>query len=714
MKRLFFILVLFVVAENLMAQSVGIGTTTPAASAQLEITSSNKGLLIPRITKTQKNAIASPATGLLVYQTGPDSTGFHYYTGTGWLWLEPVSTNAWKTKGNAGTDTAVNFIGTTDNMPLAFMVNNEKSGRIESSIVTANTFLGFRSGRFTTGNLNTAIGNRSMAINTTGSSNVAIGAFSLTSNQTGSDNAAIGDSALNRNLSGENTAVGSRALANNTIGAQNTSVGSRAGYSNTNGFENTSVGANALKENVTGILNTVVGANALSQSSLSNQNAVLGAEALTNRHAQQTTAIGQYAGYRSSTTLNNVNSDVFIGFMAGINTLGDSSTFIGNEAGSGSIGDNNVMLGLRSRFSSTGSHNLVIGNYAGYGSSGNNSTHIGNYAGYFSNGSNSVVLGYHAGYGASGDNCVYIGQQAGSFNALNNLLMIDNSNTSTPLIFGNFATNLLRVNGTLNINNLYSFPAADGTPNQVLRTNGAGVVNWATLNGESTTASNGLTLTSNNVALGGTLLDSTTISQGASSMVFNLNGAGDFYVRKNSGVDGLMVSNTGNAGIGTNTPENKLEVLETGTNQAGMFTINNPASSNDVIRVTTNGTGWAGNFTNTINSSASRGVRIATTAGQGGNGFTLANGTFATSYQNLYISNTVVDDATIVVTAAGNVTIPTTPPLVDGAHLWVVNNSGALVTVTNTTVGALNINPGRAQHLLFVATVSGTNWIPAQ
>jgi hypothetical protein len=54
--------------------SVGIGTTSPAASSLLEVKSTTKGLLIPRMTFVQRNAITSPATGLLIYQTngGPD------------------------------------------------------------------------------------------------------------------------------------------------------------------------------------------------------------------------------------------------------------------------------------------------------------------------------------------------------------------------------------------------------------------------------------------------------------------------------------------------------------------------------------------------------------------------------------------------------------------------------------------------------------------
>ena len=61
------------------AQSVSINTTGAIAdaSAILDVTSTAKGMLIPRMTKGQKNLIGTPTNGLLVFQTGPDSIGFH-------------------------------------------------------------------------------------------------------------------------------------------------------------------------------------------------------------------------------------------------------------------------------------------------------------------------------------------------------------------------------------------------------------------------------------------------------------------------------------------------------------------------------------------------------------------------------------------------------------------------------------------------------------
>jgi uncharacterized protein (TIGR02145 family) len=78
------VILLLLTSANTFAQ-VGIGTDNPAASAALEVSSSsnNKGILIPRITAAQKDAISNPAEGLMIYQTSAPS-GFYYYSGTGW------------------------------------------------------------------------------------------------------------------------------------------------------------------------------------------------------------------------------------------------------------------------------------------------------------------------------------------------------------------------------------------------------------------------------------------------------------------------------------------------------------------------------------------------------------------------------------------------------------------------------------------------------
>ncbi|MFN0275119.1 MAG: hypothetical protein ACKVPJ_05205, partial [Chitinophagales bacterium] len=85
--------------------SAGIGTLAPAASSILDMTSTTQGMLAPRMTKTQRDAIVTPATGLLIYQTN-STPGFYYYSGTAWT---AVSTKGANTSlSNLATTTSIN------------------------------------------------------------------------------------------------------------------------------------------------------------------------------------------------------------------------------------------------------------------------------------------------------------------------------------------------------------------------------------------------------------------------------------------------------------------------------------------------------------------------------------------------------------------------------------------------------------------------------
>src|SRR2546423_150243 len=69
-------------AQNTFPTSgaAGIGTATPDASSLLDVISTSKGILIPRMTKAQRDLIASPVEGLLIYQTN-STPGLYYYEG---------------------------------------------------------------------------------------------------------------------------------------------------------------------------------------------------------------------------------------------------------------------------------------------------------------------------------------------------------------------------------------------------------------------------------------------------------------------------------------------------------------------------------------------------------------------------------------------------------------------------------------------------------
>lgn len=76
------------------AQSVSVNNTgtAPDSTAMLDVSSTTKGLLIPRMTAQQRTAIHAPATGLLVYQSDGDP-GFYFYNGTNWFLLITSAVN---------------------------------------------------------------------------------------------------------------------------------------------------------------------------------------------------------------------------------------------------------------------------------------------------------------------------------------------------------------------------------------------------------------------------------------------------------------------------------------------------------------------------------------------------------------------------------------------------------------------------------------------
>jgi hypothetical protein len=108
---------------------VGINTTTPHVSSMLDVTSTTKGLLTPRMTFAQRNLIGTPATGLLIFQTD-NTPGFYYYNGAAWT---PFGgSTGWGITGNTGTTPASNFLGTTDAQDLVIKANNTEAIRVQS------------------------------------------------------------------------------------------------------------------------------------------------------------------------------------------------------------------------------------------------------------------------------------------------------------------------------------------------------------------------------------------------------------------------------------------------------------------------------------------------------------------------------------------------------------------------------------------------------
>tara|TARA_B110000967_G_scaffold52889_1_gene54196 strand:- start:214 stop:684 length:471 start_codon:yes stop_codon:yes gene_type:complete len=82
MKQFFTIIAALVLTATTFGQ-VGINNENPDGSAALDISSTTGGLLVPRMTQTQRDAISPVATGLMVYQTD-GTVGFYYYNGSSW------------------------------------------------------------------------------------------------------------------------------------------------------------------------------------------------------------------------------------------------------------------------------------------------------------------------------------------------------------------------------------------------------------------------------------------------------------------------------------------------------------------------------------------------------------------------------------------------------------------------------------------------------
>lgn len=307
----------------------------------------------------------------------------------------------------------------------------------------ANLFLGDESGINNNGlNFNTGIGIEALKTNSTGISNTATGMGAMQYNTTGYENTSNGHLALQNNTTGNaNVAFGKEALLNNTtksnltaIGFQslyyngtgstlstesveNTAVGSKTLYANTLGSQNTAVGTESLKANTTGSGNTSTGAFALDSNTEGDQNTAAGAFSLTNN----TTANGNTAfGYKASYSVSDGNYNSSFGLNALYSTTSGTynSAFSYGSLFLNQTGDENTAFGYKALYSNIiGNENTAIGSRAGYNALGSGNVFIGRYAGYYETGSNK--------------------------------LYIDNSNTSTPLIYGDFDTDEVIVNGSL-------------------------------------------------------------------------------------------------------------------------------------------------------------------------------------------------------------------------------------------------------------------------
>ncbi len=171
-----------------------------------------------------------------------------------------------------------------------------------------------------------------------------------------------------------------------------------------------------------------------------------------NTSGQVNTFLGNNTGLNNTTG----NGGVFIGVNAGFtNSSGIDNVFIGVNSGfTNQTGQRNTFSGVNSGYYNTGSDNSFYGYMSGfYNTTGINNTCFGFQAGVTNTtGSGNTYLGRTAGYSNIGSGNVFIGNTAGySETSVSNRLIIDNSSTSSPLIWGDFNSNQLRFNGAVGI-----------------------------------------------------------------------------------------------------------------------------------------------------------------------------------------------------------------------------------------------------------------------
>lgn len=325
-KTLLSLVVLFIV--QISSAQVGIGTSNPNTSSALDISSTNSGLLIPRVELTSTTVAAPitlPAVSLLVYNTktiNDVTAGFYYWDGS-WKTLKGTTTTSsasgWNLNGNT-LSSGSEYLGTNSYHPLVFKVNNVQFARFHP-----NGGMAFGNGAVASDSNSVAIG--TAATTTTNNQAVAIGPSATASYQSVS----IG---LNASTSANTTiAIGSSAKVNQQNGisigttTESNQDATAVGFnSKATGYQSSAFGngTSATGQNSTAIGNgaTTSQANAVI---LGNSSANVGIGTSTPNTSTKIDVNGQYKlGEKGSLQKNQINFETYPN--PSINNLGVGQT----------------------------------------------------------------------------------------------------------------------------------------------------------------------------------------------------------------------------------------------------------------------------------------------------------------------------------------------------------------------------------------------------
>lgn len=453
----------------------------PNPSAMLDVQSSNKGILIPRVPLTSTTDGVTITNGnvvsLLVYNTNTQNDivpGYYYWDGTVWKTMgggndadaDPL--NEIQDLQLAGNDLTITDNGTPTTIDLSPYLDNTDEQNIDSVSLNGTTLTVFiENGASSSVDLasiisdpdhdwyevggNTAPDNINDDIYTQG--NVGIGTVTPTFKlETAGANS---DALINEVRVGKgngdiatNTVVGRDALISNTTGYENVSIGDKSLRSNTTGFANVSLGESSLFSNTTGFRNVAIGGAAMQSNTTGGNNTAVGYEALLrNTIGGTNTSVGFYS--LRANTIGNGNTAIGNHSMY-INNTGTNNTALGsNSLRFNDVGSNNLSLGVNSLYNNkSGQFNTATGmSSLNDNVSGNSNTALGHLALANSLGSFNTAVGKGSGSALiSGDKNIIIGSS----------IELPILNGSNQLNIGNiiYGVNIDGINNTLSSGNI--------------------------------------------------------------------------------------------------------------------------------------------------------------------------------------------------------------------------------------------------------------------
>ncbi len=572
--RNFTLIILILISHNIMAQ-VGIGTILPDPSAALDITASDQGLLIPRVSlndvsNTMLDGVNTAADGLLIWNSnaatvGGSGVGFYYFEGGTWIAIGS-STGGDADWFEEGTTSSPNSIADNIFTNGAVGINTNAVVSRGLNILSSTTETGSNWGIFNQSLNNLAgehigIENR---MSGTGNSRKYGTLNEITANgffpSYGTFNRISG--------TGAGFMYGSYNEINGAgTGSHIANYNAVASISNDNLYGN----YNSISGNGTGphygAYNVLSGSGSGAQFATYNDVNVAG----NGIHYGSQTVISGSADaekYGNSVIIDNTGGGAHIGSTnslegAGTGTQTATNNIINNTGNSMHIGTRNTLIGTGSG-SHYGTRNILQS--SGTGSQYGIFNEVQNSANGIHYGSRNRLTG--TGTGAKYGSHNYIDPAAGG-----NHYGVYSDVFSASGFSGYFKGRLAvgTNDATDPVPDFYTLPPSRGMANQIIETDGLGASYW-TDNPAIITAENGLTEAAGVVRLGGTLNQNTSVAQSTFDMNFNLSSTGDFNVQDN-GINHFQVRDNGNSYFGGEVVVAEDNVA--GTTIARLFNISN-------------------------------------------------------------------------------------------------------------------------------------------